>query len=221
MRASRLTHEDMLHDPAGRSRRPPSSPHPIPAAHRHRGVSMRLRVALALMTVALLVTACSVTKGSGQLARSPGQRAASPRSSSAERVSSPSRNRDRICHDLGRGQYPGAADQKGLRRHTHSRHQAEHINCADQADHVLLDRKGPHRSSRGGSGSVRVSNLTTTSLSTKISGLGTITANGTVNDQDLEISGSGRYLADGMTKQNREGTHLRERYRERCRNGCA
>jgi hypothetical protein len=29
---------------------------------------MRLRVALALITVALLVTACSVTKGSGQLA---------------------------------------------------------------------------------------------------------------------------------------------------------
>ena len=32
-------------------------------------------------------------------------------------------------------------------------------------------------------------------------GSGTITATGSVNDIDLEISGSGRHLADGMTSK--------------------
>jgi hypothetical protein len=51
------------------------------------------------------------------------------------------------------------------------------------------------------SGSIRVPNLTTTALSIKISGSGMITANGTANDQYLEISGSGRYLTDGLTSE--------------------
>jgi hypothetical protein len=51
------------------------------------------------------------------------------------------------------------------------------------------------------SGSIRVPNLTTTTLSIKISGSGMITANGTANDQYLEISGSGRYLTDGLTSE--------------------
>ena len=51
------------------------------------------------------------------------------------------------------------------------------------------------------SGSIRVANLTTTALSIKISGSGMITANGTANDQYLEISGSGRYLTDGLTSE--------------------
>jgi Putative auto-transporter adhesin, head GIN domain len=51
------------------------------------------------------------------------------------------------------------------------------------------------------SGSIRVPNLTTTSLSIKISGSGMITANGTANDQYLEISGSGRYLTDRPTSE--------------------
>ena len=51
------------------------------------------------------------------------------------------------------------------------------------------------------SGSIRAPNLTTTALSIKISGSGTITANSTANDQYLEISGSGRYLAYGLTSK--------------------
>jgi hypothetical protein len=71
------------------------------------------------------------------------------------------------------------------------------------------------------SGSIRVPTLTTTALSIKISGSGTITANGTANDQDLEISGSGRLASRWTDEQGREGAHLWDRYGERCRYGCA
>jgi hypothetical protein len=49
-----------------------------------------------------------------------------------------------------------------------------------------------------GSGSVGISRLATTSLVTKISGSGMITATGTAENQDLDISGSGRYQADQL-----------------------
>jgi len=52
-----------------------------------------------------------------------------------------------------------------------------------------------------GSGSVRMSDLMTNSLTTKISGSGTITASGAVNDQAVDISGSGRYQAEQMTSK--------------------
>ena len=65
-----------------------------------------------------------------------------------------------------------------------------------------------------GSGSVRASNLTTNSLTTKISGSGTIIASGTVGDQDLDISGSGRLSSRAIDEQERQGTHLRQRKRK-------
>ena len=52
-----------------------------------------------------------------------------------------------------------------------------------------------------GAGSVRASDLTTNSLSSKISGSGTITASGTVGAQDLDISGSGGYRAEQLTSR--------------------
>ena len=52
-----------------------------------------------------------------------------------------------------------------------------------------------------GSGTVSAPKLATTELTTKISGSGTITVNGAANDQDLEISGSGRYQAEGLTSK--------------------
>jgi Putative auto-transporter adhesin, head GIN domain len=43
--------------------------------------------------------------------------------------------------------------------------------------------------------------LATTELVTKISGSGTITVNGAASDQNLDISGSGRYQAEGLTSK--------------------
>ena len=68
---------------------------------------------------------------------------------------------------------------------------AQHHHCHDQADHLLLDREDLTGLALSVSRSIRVPNLRTTALSIKISGSGMITANGTANDQYLEISGSG------------------------------
>jgi hypothetical protein len=49
-----------------------------------------------------------------------------------------------------------------------------------------------------GSGSVTMSKLATPGLSTDISGSAAITASGTADDQDLKISGSGRFEAEQL-----------------------
>ena len=49
-----------------------------------------------------------------------------------------------------------------------------------------------------GSGSVTMSKLATPALSTDISGSAAITASGTADDQDLKISGSGRFEAEQL-----------------------
>ena len=52
-----------------------------------------------------------------------------------------------------------------------------------------------------GSGTINAPKLSTGALRVEISGSGVITTAGTTNDQNLEISGSGRYLADGLTSK--------------------
>jgi hypothetical protein len=52
-----------------------------------------------------------------------------------------------------------------------------------------------------GSGSVTMSKLATAALSTNISGSGAVTASGTADQQDLKISGSGRYQAEQLTSK--------------------
>jgi hypothetical protein len=52
-----------------------------------------------------------------------------------------------------------------------------------------------------GSGTINAPKLTTAALGTEISGSGVITTGGSTNDQDVEISGSGRYMADGLTSK--------------------
>jgi hypothetical protein len=52
-----------------------------------------------------------------------------------------------------------------------------------------------------GSGTINAPKLTTAALRIEISGSGVITTAGNVDDQSLEISGSGRYLADGLTSK--------------------
>jgi hypothetical protein len=183
---------------------------------------MRLRVALTLLAVLLLMTACSVTRGSGQLATE------SRPVSGFTRVEL-SGTGELTIEKTGTESLSISAEDNLLPRLT-SEVSGDTLTLGTEPN-TSIEPTEPITYSLtvkdltglvvSGSGSVRVSNLTTTSLSTKISGSGTITANGAVNDQDLEISGSGRYIADGMTKQDREGTHLRERYRERCRDGCA
>jgi Putative auto-transporter adhesin, head GIN domain len=52
-----------------------------------------------------------------------------------------------------------------------------------------------------GSGSVTMSKIATAALSTNISGSGSVTASGTAEDQNLKISGSGRFQAEQLTSK--------------------
>ena len=66
---------------------------------------MRLRVALALLAGGLLVTSCSVTRGSGQLATESREVSGFTKvelSGTGELTIE--KNGDRVPHDLGRGQ---------------------------------------------------------------------------------------------------------------------
>jgi hypothetical protein len=71
MRASRLTHEDMLHDPGKAESQTTIVPGPDFSGAPSQRSFDAIDVALALITVALLVTACSVTGGSEYLNREP------------------------------------------------------------------------------------------------------------------------------------------------------
>lgn len=52
-----------------------------------------------------------------------------------------------------------------------------------------------------GSGTINAPKLTTAALRIEITRSGMITTAGNADDQSLEISGSGRYLADGLTSK--------------------
>jgi Putative auto-transporter adhesin, head GIN domain len=163
---------------------------------------MRLRLALALLAVLLLVSACSVTKGSGQVVtetRMVGGFTKVELSGSGELT----------IEKTGTESLSVSAEDNLLPQLT-SDVSGDTLTLGTKPNTSILPTKPITYSltvkdltgiTVSGSGSVRVSDLMTNSLTTKISGSGTITASGSVNDQDVDISGSGRYQAEQMTSK--------------------
>jgi Putative auto-transporter adhesin, head GIN domain len=163
---------------------------------------MRLRVALALLTVALLLGACSVTRGSGQLASESrpvtgftkvelsgtGELTIEKTGTESLAISA----EDNIL-PLLTSEVSGDTLALGTKRNTEI--------VTTKPINYALTVKDLTGLTLSGSGNIRVSNLSTTELTTKISGSGTITASGTADDQDLDISGSGRYQADQLASK--------------------
>jgi hypothetical protein len=163
---------------------------------------MRWRRALALLAVGSVVTACSATAGSGQLA------------TQSRQVSGFT-----SVELTGVGEL--SIDQTGTESLTVS---AEDnllplLTSRVEADTLILGKKPNTRivTSKpitytltmkditglavSGSGTINAPKLTTAALRIEISGSGVITTAGNADDQSLEISGSGRYLADGLTSK--------------------
>jgi hypothetical protein len=163
---------------------------------------MHWRRALALLAVGSVVTACSATAGSGQLATQ------SPQVSGFTSVEL-----------TGVGEL--SIDQTGTESLTVS---AEDnllplLTSRVEGDTLILGKKPNTRIvttkpitytltmkditglAVSGSGTINAPKLTTAALRIEISGSGVITTAGNVDDQSLEISGSGRYLADGLTSK--------------------
>ena len=163
---------------------------------------MRWRRALALLTVGFVVTACSATAGSGQLATQPRQVSGF---TSVELT--------------GVGEL--SIDQTGTESLTVS---AEDnllplLTSRVEGDTLILGKKPNTRIvttkpitytltmkditglAVSGSGTINAPKLTTAALRIEISGSGVITTAGNADDQSLGISGSGRYLADGLTSK--------------------
>jgi len=161
---------------------------------------MRWRRALALLAVGSVVTACSATAGSGQLA------------TQSRQVSGFT-----SVELTGVGEL--SIDQTGTESLTVS---AEDnllplLTSRVEADTLILGKKPNTRivTSKpitytltmkditglavSGSGTINAPKLSTDALRIEISGSGMITTAGNADDQSLEISGSGRYLADGLT----------------------
>ena len=171
--------------------------------HWHRRtVSMRLRVALTLSVVVLLLAACSVTRGSGQLATE------SREVSGFSKVEL-SGSGELTIQKTGTESLSISAEDNLLPRLT-SEVSNDTLVLGTKPNTTILPERPITYSvtvkdltgvTVSGSGSVRVPDLTTTGLNIGISGSGTITANGTVNDQDLQISGSGRYEAAQLTSK--------------------
>lgn len=161
---------------------------------------MRWRRALALLAVGSVVTACSATAGSGQLA------------TQSRQVSGFT-----SVELTGVGEL--SIDQTGTESLTVS---AEDnllplLTSEVEGDTLILGKKPNTRIvttkpitytltmkditglAVSGSGTINAPKLSTDALRIEISGSGMITTAGNADDQSLEISGSGRYLADGLT----------------------
>jgi hypothetical protein len=161
---------------------------------------MRWRRALALLAVGSVVTACSATAGSGQLA------------TQSRQVSGFT-----SVELTGVGEL--SIDQTGTESLTVS---AEDnllplLTSKVEGDTLILGKKPNNRIvttkpitytltmkditglAVSGSGTINAPKLSTDALRIEISGSGMITTAGNADDQSLEISGSGRYLADGLT----------------------
>jgi len=161
---------------------------------------MRWRRALALLAVGSVVTACSATAGSGQLA------------TQSRQVSGFT-----SVELTGVGEL--SIDQTGTESLTVS---AEDnllplLTSKVEGDTLTLGKKPNNRIvttkpitytltmkditglAVSGSGTINAPKLSTDALRIEISGSGMITTAGNADDQSLEISGSGRYLADGLT----------------------
>ena len=163
---------------------------------------MRWRRALALLAVGSVVTACSATAGSGQLA------------TQSRQVSGFT-----SVELTGVGEL--SIDQTGTESLTVSAvdNLLPLLTSRVEADTLILGKKPNTRivTSKpitytltmkditglavSGSGTINAPKLTTAALRIEISGSGVITTAGNADDQSLEISGSGRYLADGLTSK--------------------
>jgi hypothetical protein len=171
--------------------------------HWHRRtVSMRLRVALTLLAVVLLLAACSVTRGSGQLATE------SREVSGFSKVEL-SGSGELTIQKTGTESLSISAEDNLLPLLTSEVSNDTLVLGAKPNTTILPEQPITYSVTAkdltgvavSGSGNIRVPDLTTTALSISISGSGTITVNGAVNDQDLEISGSGRYEAAQLTSK--------------------
>jgi hypothetical protein len=163
---------------------------------------MRLRAALALLTVVLLLAACSVTQGSGQLATE------SRQVSGFTEVELTGFG-ELTIEQTGTESLTISADDNLLPRLT-SEVSGDTLVLGEEPNTTIRTTKPITYSltvkdltglAISGSGKISVPKLMATALSTKISGSGTITVNGTAVDQDLEISGSGRYQAEQLTSK--------------------
>lgn len=163
---------------------------------------MHWRRALALLAVGSVVSACSATAGSGQLA------------TQSRQVSGFT-----SVELAGVGEL--SIDQTGTESLTVS---AEDnllplLTSEVEGDTLILGKKPNTRIvttkpitytltmkditglAVSGSGTINAPKLTTAALRIEISGSGMITTAGNADDQNLEISGSGHYLADGLTSK--------------------
>ena len=163
---------------------------------------MRLRLALPLLAVVLLLAACSVTRGSGQLATE------SREVSGFSKVEL-SGSGELTIQKTGTESLSISAEDNLLPRLT-SEVSNDTLVLGTKPNATILPERPITYSvtvkdltgvAVSGSGSTRIPDLATPGLNINISGSGTITVNGTVNDQDLEISGSGRYEAAQLTSK--------------------
>jgi Putative auto-transporter adhesin, head GIN domain len=163
---------------------------------------MRLRLAVALLAVVLLAMACSVTKGSGNVV-------SQPREVSGFTKVELSGSGELTIEKTGTESLTISAEDNLLPRLT-SDVSGDTLILGTKPNTTIVPTKPISYAltvkdltgiAVSGSGSARVSNLTTNSLTTQISGSGTITASGTANDQDIAISGSGGYQAEQLTSK--------------------
>jgi putative autotransporter adhesin-like protein len=159
---------------------------------------MRLRVALALLAV-ILVAACSITRGSGQV------------TDEARQVSGFTKveltgSGELAIEQTGTESLTISAENNVLPKIT-SEVSGDTLQLGPKSGAKIIPTKPIKYSltvksltglAVSGSGGVTVSKLATGALSTDMSGSATITAAGTADDQDLNISGSGRYQAEQL-----------------------
>jgi hypothetical protein len=166
-----------------------------------RRVLLRWRVVLAMLTV-MLLAACSITRGSGQI------------TSESRQVSGFSKvelsgSGELTLEQTGTESLTISAEENLLPKLTSEvsddtlvlRSTSNAKIIPTQPIKYSLTVKDLSGLAVSGSGSVTMSKLATAALSTNISGSGAVTASGTADQQDLKISGSGRYQAEQLTSK--------------------
>lgn len=163
---------------------------------------MRWRRALALLTLGSVVTACSATAGSGQLATQSRQVSGF---TSVELTGVGELNIDQT----GTDSLTVSAEDNLLPLLT-SKVEGDTLILGKKPNTRIVTTK-PIRYTLtmkditglavSGSGTINAPKLSTAALRIEISGSGMITTAGNAVDQSLESSGSGRYLADGLTSK--------------------
>jgi hypothetical protein len=163
---------------------------------------MRSRVALVLGIALLLLAACSMTRGSGQVATAQREVAGFTKVELAGQG-------DLTIEQTGTESLTISAEDNLLPLLT-SDVSGDTLVLGTKPNTTILTTepityaltvKELDGLAVSGSGTVNAPKLATTELTAEISGSGTITVNGAANDQNLEISGSGRYQAEGLTSK--------------------